>query len=1360
MAGHVFISYSRCDELYVDRLAEWLTEAGVPVWLDRQRLEVGDRWAHELRDRIDDCAVLLVVMSPAAEASIYVGNEVQRARDRAKPILPLLLSGEPWFELGTVNYFDARPDRLPERRFLERLRELTTPAADTRVVLPSANSWWRRCGYPEQVADIAPVELSGREAELAELAGWCAGDEPYVWWQAPARAGKTALMSWFSRHPPSGTWVVSFFVTARLAGQSDSTAFTDALLDQLAAITGEPVPPAATAGERHRLRQRLLPVAAKRAVETGRRLVLLVDGLDEDSGSFPGSGLASIAATLPKRPPDGLRVIVAGRPDPPVPADVDGDHPLRTCRVRTLEPSPHAQRIAELAQRELDEVLTVDRAGQRQLAYEIVGLVTAAGGGLSRPDLLELTTEPAFRLDGLLGGVFGRTIAARGSEYLFTHETLQAEAVDRLGPHILAGFEARIHAWADDYRGRQWPEQTPAYLIRGYPRRLAEVGDRDRLVNLAIDSRRHDRMLAATGGDSAAFTEIGLAQNHLLARNPPDLLRLVHLSRHRNELQARNRWIPDELPAVWATLGEVPRAEAMLRAITDGGRYSRGARQLTKAIADAGDFDGAAAFAESLTSVYDRDSTRAQVAQAMAYHGHHDEAVRMASTVESESVRQAALFSLARSLAEVGKPNQAVELAKAAGTREPSHASRRSLAEVMARAGHHEEAKRIADGLDDRPYSDGESLAGIARAMAANGDHEQAEEFVAQIGGPRPRVETLAGLAELAAAAGLTDRAARLAAEADRRAGELDGEVDNFEVQERTAGALAAAAEALARTGESDRARRRLAQAERIAAAIIDPDGLFIRDPILARVAEAMVVFGDYAEAERIVGIIGSPSIRADGLTRIAMIAARSGSPAVAKRLANEAEGIVRPLVDSSQRSAEALAVVRAVAITRAYDRAERIARAGPPSSLISVLSAIVEEAVAAGARDVAEKLAGTLHTLEPGGGGWQPERFVRALCEWGRYDSVELFAESITYPPQRAHLRAIVAEKLADSGHYQRAEHLARLADSEFSQVGALAGVAGAMARRGDHDWAERVARDNPSVPDRTVVLARVVAVTAEQGRWAQAERLAQTISSFDAMSSIAVAAARAGQRALASRLVVTVRHRLEPGERLGRLGQALAEAGDYGLAAYLARVLADTLAHRRTRHLTEWDVQQPFDAAVDAAVLAGGYPTADSIARGTPRSPAAASSLALIGAVRAALQPGFRPTDPDLQRFLSSGRMAKIAVSLARSGRLSDAEKVARAIPDMERDEALSTVGLELAARGQTERGAEIIEAVTETERKAHALAEIARGAGPPAAAHLLGRALAAGPWTTPLPVLAAVYPDVILRLADEFEADEPVR
>src|SRR5258708_5808257 len=92
--------------------------------------------------------------------------------------------------------------------------------------------------YLHQVQQIFPGQLVGRDAELAELAAFCTKPDagPYVWWQGPAWAGKSALMAWFVLHPPPGVRVVSFFITSRYAGQSDRNAFLEMVLEQLAEV--------------------------------------------------------------------------------------------------------------------------------------------------------------------------------------------------------------------------------------------------------------------------------------------------------------------------------------------------------------------------------------------------------------------------------------------------------------------------------------------------------------------------------------------------------------------------------------------------------------------------------------------------------------------------------------------------------------------------------------------------------------------------------------------------------------------------------------------------------------------------------------------------------------------------------------------------------------------------------------------------------------------------------------------------------------------------------------------------------------------------------------------------------------------
>jgi len=303
--------------------------------------------------------------------------------------------------------------------------------------------------------------------------------------------------------------------------------------------------------------------------------------------------------------PAGLRVIASGRPDPPIPADVGADHPLRSCRVRPLEISPHATRVTDRAQDELDEVLATDNDRHDGLGLQVLGLVTASGGGLDRRDLQQLTGRPAFEIDRLLRGVFGRTIAGRADRhntervFLFTHETLRVQALDRLGPGTLAGFAERLHTWAAGYQQRGWPADTPGYLLRGYPRMLTDARDLDRLVGLATDPTRHHRMLDTTGGDAAAMTEIATALALLSAQAAPDLLAALRLAWYRDQFADRNSYLPTVLPAVWATLRQPIRAEALARSFAEPYQQAQALRGVVAAVAAAGNLDHARALADA-----------------------------------------------------------------------------------------------------------------------------------------------------------------------------------------------------------------------------------------------------------------------------------------------------------------------------------------------------------------------------------------------------------------------------------------------------------------------------------------------------------------------------------------------------------------------------------------------------------------------------------------------------------------------------------------------------------------------------------------------------------------------------------------
>jgi hypothetical protein len=120
--AHVFISYARDDAAdYVDRLVAHLTGSGIKVFYDRM-IKPGQRWTTTIPQMIDTCAVFLLVMTPAADASPVVREELLRAQRSRRPVMTLRRAGKPAFLVAEIQYDDVADGRMPSPIFLGELR--------------------------------------------------------------------------------------------------------------------------------------------------------------------------------------------------------------------------------------------------------------------------------------------------------------------------------------------------------------------------------------------------------------------------------------------------------------------------------------------------------------------------------------------------------------------------------------------------------------------------------------------------------------------------------------------------------------------------------------------------------------------------------------------------------------------------------------------------------------------------------------------------------------------------------------------------------------------------------------------------------------------------------------------------------------------------------------------------------------------------------------------------------------------------------------------------------------------------------------------------------------------------------------
>lgn len=1009
--------------------------------------------------------------------------------------------------------------------------------------------------YLHQVAQVFGGELLDREAELAELSEFAAsGDDrcPYVWWQGDAWTGKSALMAAFVLNSPPRVHVVSFFVTARFAGQSDRAAFLEAVLGQLSELLGQPTPDALTESVQQTWFLGLLEQAAERCSQDGYRLVLVVDGLDEDRGMPAGGDVYSIAALLPGRPPEGVRIILAGRASPPVPGDVPAWHPLHSpAIVRPLSQSAHAVIMRGDTRRELARLL--DGGG---LGRELLGLVVTAGGGLAGEDLAALADEPVGEVERVLHTVTGRTFAGRvrqwgvspGHVFVLAHEELQQAALRSLRSSERIQWRARIHAWAEGYRDRGWPEDTPEYLLRGYLRMLRGADDLDRMVALSTDMVRLDRMLDVSGGDAAALADIRAVQGYIIGQPCPDLAAALRLAYTRRDLVNRNSNIPAQLPAVWAVLGNINRAEALTQSIDDPGERTEALGYLSVAVESTGNaayaarlLDDAAAAsrsilspliqgrvlawlsrliirtgnlqrAEEIANSIDPESTWDSyafipLAVAWAESGDADRASRIAISCRDISSQAEALEAVAQVFAEADDlssarlaASNAVTLARSATEPWEQVSALSTAAEAYAGIGDLDRARRlindaeaIARSAADRS-SMNRSLAALATAVAETGDLGRAENMMCSVTG-FPLASTLRSWSEAATGSGDLERAEAVA----RSIADLSQQAPALEYLSAT----------VARTGDLDRA-------EALADSIVQ---LPKRASALASVARAAADGGNSSRArllaEKAEAFARSAATEkwqlAAELASAARVLAETGNVSQARILSENVEAIANSISHESEEASHSMSVLasaaQAAAVSGNPDRAEAMARLiGEEEYRMSVLSGLARTAVEIGDLDRAIRLIGEAEVgLAPYEGRQRPspmESVAATVAKTGDLDRAAGIARSLTEPSCQASALASVARVAAEAGETRRARMLATEAETIISSIQPdelnwpLQALSIALGRIGEMEKAEVTARSISHPYVQGTALEELAVFTAENGNPVMAESIARSVA------------------------------------------------------------------------------------------------------------------------------------------------------------------------------------------------------------------------------------------------------------------------
>ena len=735
------------------------------------------------------------------------------------------------------------------RSGIQRLAERPAGASQTRAVVAD---------HMEVVRDLAPDPLEGREREIAELTAFVHG-APDTWYamEAGMISGKTALMSSFALNPPDGVHIVSFF-TRRIGGDgNDWRSFSFVAGAQLAEILGDEYTERASdpASQDTEFRQLLRRAStACRSDENPRPLVLLIDGVDEDSYyERPDTAAAkSILSLLPRRLPEGVKVMTASRPNPRPPEDIVCDSPRR---VASLEASPIAQK--KINQKDIENFLN------SKYGVDIGAFLAACGGSLTVDELRQLVARRR-RLDAVPSGdikacverspgrILMRVNVGFGDRpipsYTLGHDAVLRAVLRELSPDLFGGDEGvGDEAWWAESRERVL---LPYYQdIRGWVKKCADRGWGCNTPNYLLSESCFELML---GDDKCDGSSVKIVldrdrYNEVWRRSERKSLVLRMIDR-------------ESFKMVGESCAEIP--EGVMT-------FLYGVAELRKLVVRA------STYVLGLPKLY------------VLYFNLSPEAVLdMVLSIDSPKSRLNALVETMKAAIECGcvrvfLPFLSVVLESLASCRGYNDKVLRLLVDILVFIGsavndsevngfESFDLERWVNGIQVYAHRGGGFLSLSSSLKGADEVSEDsrmiapfchAEEVAERIEDSRERARALARVAEALARAGHADEALAMA--------------ERIEASQERAWVLAVVAEVLAQVGETDRARQVADNAASTAERIEKPQE---RARVLARVAEALAQAGAIDGALKIVSVMNDPISRSRALSPVIKDLVRKGS--------------------------------------------------------------------------------------------------------------------------------------------------------------------------------------------------------------------------------------------------------------------------------------------------------------------------------------------------------------------------------------------------------------------------------------------------------------------------------------------------
>ena len=160
MAHDVFISHSSKDKTTADTVCAVLEAKGIRCWVAPRDIRPGEDWGEAIINALHGCRVMVLIFSQHANQSPQIKREVNRAVDRAIPIIPFRIenvmpTGSIEYSISTAHWLDAFTPPLESHiEYLARSIEVLS----TRPVLGEEPSPDGRADVPQEAmtSEVSP----------------------------------------------------------------------------------------------------------------------------------------------------------------------------------------------------------------------------------------------------------------------------------------------------------------------------------------------------------------------------------------------------------------------------------------------------------------------------------------------------------------------------------------------------------------------------------------------------------------------------------------------------------------------------------------------------------------------------------------------------------------------------------------------------------------------------------------------------------------------------------------------------------------------------------------------------------------------------------------------------------------------------------------------------------------------------------------------------------------------------------------------------------------------------------------------------------------------------------------------------